>query len=271
MSKPLVLKAVILDWAGTVVDHGSLAPMQVFVEVFKRFGVDLSIDEARIPMGLPKWDHIQALGRLPRVAQAWRQAHGKDFDEAAIDAIYEVFVPMNASVVADFAELIPGAAETVRILREQGLKIGSTTGYVHAIMDKLAPLAARQGYSPDCLVCAGDVPAGRPTPLMMYRCFIDLNVWPAAACVKVDDTAPGIAEGLYAGAWTVGVATTGNGFGLSMDETARLTRDEFANRRAQATRELVGEGAHYVIDGIKDLPPVIDEINARLLRGDRPD
>ena len=31
------LKAVVFDWAGTMVDHGSLAPMGVFVEVFSEF------------------------------------------------------------------------------------------------------------------------------------------------------------------------------------------------------------------------------------------
>ncbi|NJN48344.1 MAG: phosphonoacetaldehyde hydrolase [Candidatus Competibacteraceae bacterium] len=270
MTESLAVRAVIFDWAGTVVDYGSRAPMQAFVEVFKQFKIDITIEEARIPMGLPKWDHIQALGRLPRIAEAWRRAHGREFSNADIDAIYEVFVPMNAEVIPDYAELIPGALDTVRELRNRGLKIGSTTGYVHEIMDVLVPLAAKQGFAPDCMVCAGDLAAGRPTPLMMYRCFIDLNAWPAAACVKVDDTEPGIAEGLAAGTWTVGVATTGNGFGLSPQESAALSPEEFAQRRAKSAQELEAAGAHFVIDGVSDLLPVIEEINNRLSRGERP-
>ena len=66
------------------------------------------------------------------------------------------------------------------------------------------PVAAAQGYAPDCLVCTGDTPDGRPTPFMLYRAFLDLAVWPAWACVKVDDTEVGIAEGLNGGCWTVG-------------------------------------------------------------------
>lgn len=58
------LKAVVLDWAGTVIDFGSFAPMGVFVDVFRRFGVDVTIAEARVPMGLPKWDHIDAMLRI---------------------------------------------------------------------------------------------------------------------------------------------------------------------------------------------------------------
>ena len=91
------------------------------------------------------------------------------------------------------------------------------------------PVAAAQGYAPDCIVCTGDTPDGRPTPFMLYRAFLDLAVWPAWACVKVDDTEVGIAEGLNGGCWTVGVAVTGNVFGLSLADTQALAPDAFAH------------------------------------------
>ena len=81
-----VVKAVVLDWAGTVVDFGSRAPMGAFVEVFARFGVAISIAQARGPMGLPKRAHIAALLAEPDIAEAWRAAHGALPDEQAIDA-----------------------------------------------------------------------------------------------------------------------------------------------------------------------------------------
>ena len=264
------LQAVVFDWAGTIVDHGSLAPMGVFVEAFRRFGVDIEVAEARAPMGRAKWDHIKAVGAQPRIAAAWRAAHGRDFSDDDVDRIYEVFVPLNVAVVTDHADLIPGAAETVRRLRGRGLKIGSTTGYTREIMAPLLPLAAAQGFPPDSLVCAGDLPQGRPTPAMMYRTFLDLQVWPAATCVKVDDTPAGIGEGLAAGCWTIGVAVTGNAFGLSLADTRALAPADFAARRAAAVSELARAGAHYVIDGVADLLPVIDAIEGRLRRGERP-
>ena len=70
------IKAVILDWAGTVVDHGSRAPMGAFVRAFAQFGVAISIEDARGPMGMAKWDHIRAVGQAPSVAAAWRTRHG---------------------------------------------------------------------------------------------------------------------------------------------------------------------------------------------------
>jgi phosphonoacetaldehyde hydrolase len=216
------LQAAVFDWAGTVIDHGSLAPMGVFVKVFAQFGVEITIAEARGPMGMAKRDHIKTLMAMPRVAAAWAAAHGAAPDEAAIDRVYEVFVPMNESVVADYATMIDGAVPAVERLRARGMKIGSTTGYTRSIMARVLPLAAAQGYAPDNLVCAGDLSAGRPSALMMYRTFCDLGVWPARAVVKVDDTGVGIAEGLNAGCWTVGIALTGNAFGLtSLPHAAR--------------------------------------------------
>jgi phosphonoacetaldehyde hydrolase len=264
------VKAVVFDWAGTTVDHGSRAPMGAFVEVFSQFGVAITVEEARRPMGLPKRDHIKALLSEPDIAARWAKAHGAPPGERDIDRIYEVFVPLNARVVADYGSLIPGVAETVAELRRRGLKIGSTTGYTRDIMGPLLPVAAAQGFAPDNLVCAGDLALGRPTPHMMYKCFLDLGVWPASAVVKVDDTEPGIAEGLAAGCWTVGVTMSGNAVGLSREELEAIGERERTALRRRATATLERAGAHYTIDSVADVMPVIDRIEGRLARAERP-
>jgi phosphonoacetaldehyde hydrolase len=264
------VKAVIFDWAGTVVDHGSLAPMGAFVETFAEFGVEISIDEARGPMGMAKRPHIVALCQSPRIAAAWKARHGKAPSDSDIDALYEVFVPKNIAVAAAFADVIPGVAEVVGALRARGVKIGSSTGYTREIMARITPRAAEQGFSPDSLVCTGDTPEGRPSPLMFYKGLLDLGVWPAWNAIKVDDTTVGVAEGVNAGAWSVGVAVSGNAFGLSLADTKVLDPREFAPRRQRAYDALYSAGAHYVIDTIAELPPVIARIEGRLARGERP-
>lgn len=264
------LSAVVFDWAGTILDFGSCAPMGAFVRLFERFGITVTIAQARGPMGMAKWDHIKALGSLPEVAAQWQARHGKPFSDADVDHLYEVFTPMNAAVVPDFADFIPGALEAVAALRARGLKIGSTTGYNRPIMEVVSRIASTGGYTPDNLVCAGDLAAGRPSPLMMYRCFADLGVWPAHTVVKVDDTGVGIAEGLNAGTWTVGVAISGNAVGLSLAEWQALDAAAQQDLRASATAQLKTDGAHYVIDSVAQLLPVLDEIEARIARGERP-
>src|SRR4029450_13760858 len=116
------LKAAIFDWAGTVIDHGSLAPMGAFVKAFAEFGVDISIEEARGPMGMAKRPHIATLMALPRVAQAWKASRGRLPDERDIDAVFDISLPMNIAAAKEHSRLIAGTAETVARLKEGGLK-----------------------------------------------------------------------------------------------------------------------------------------------------
>jgi phosphonoacetaldehyde hydrolase len=264
------VKAVTFDWAGTVVDHGSLAPMGAFVETFAEFGVAITVDEARGPMGMAKRPHIAAVFALPRVAEAWAAKHDRPATDGDIDAVYAAFVPRNKAVAGRYATLIEGAAEVCKTLKADGVKIGSTTGYTREIMAEILPVAAGQGFEPDSLVCTGDTPDGRPTPFMLYQTLLNLKVWPAWRAVKVDDTEVGIAEGLNGGAWAVGVSVSGNVFGLSQADTQALSPQDFARRRRIAVDRLASAGAHYVIDSVADLLPIVAAIEGRLARGERP-
>jgi len=255
-------KAVVFDWAGTVIDFGSFAPMGAFVETFAKFDVEVTIADARKPMGLPKRAHIAAMLAEPHIAGRWKSAHGSLPGEAEIDRVYEVFVPRNVEVVTDYCTLVPGVADVVAYLKQRNIKIGSTTGYTRSIMERVLPLAKAQGFSPENLVCADDLPFGRPTPIGMYKCFLDLMVWPASAVIKVDDTEPGIAEGVAAGCVTVGVALSGNEAGLTVEEFGSLDDIRKTEIRARAGQKLRAAGAHHVIDTVADLPALIDRLSA---------
>ena len=253
-------KAVVFDWAGTMVDFGSFAPMGVFQRAFAKFGIEASIAEARGPMGSAKWDHIRAMMDMPAIAAQWEKKHGAAPTDADVDRVYEVFVPMNVEVAADYADLVPGAADVVKYLRGRGMKIGSTTGYTRAIMERVLPVAAAQGYEPDNLVCSDDLPEGRPGPIGMYKCFVDLVVHPPSAVIKVDDTEPGIGEGVAAGCPTVGLALSGNHAGLTPEELAATPAAEVEEIRARATASLKAAGADHVIDTVADLPALIERL-----------
>jgi phosphonoacetaldehyde hydrolase len=264
------IKAIIFDWAGTTVDHGSIAPVMAFIETFRLHGVDISIEEARAPMGMHKCDHIRAITKMPMVAALWKTAHDRLPDEADVAAMYEEFIPLQIKVLADYADPIPGAVETITDLRKRGVKIGSTTGYNRQMMEVLAPEAARRGFQPDSIVCVSDVPAGRPEPWMALRSAMELRAYPPELVVKVGDTVPDIEEGLNAGMWTVAVGLTGNELGLTAEELAALSQDELETRRERAHLRLADAGAHYVIDGIWSLPLVLEDIDERLANGEQP-
>ncbi len=264
------IKAVILDWAGTVLDHGSRAPMGAFVEAFARFGVTISIADARGPMGMAKRDHIRLVGTAPAVAAAWRAKHGRDFDEAAIDAIFDVFEPLNVAAVETHSALIPGVRDALGWCTARGIRIGSTTGYTRPIMERLAPLAAAQGFAPEVMVCAGDLAAGRPAPLQMWHAMAAMGIWPASRVIKLDDTPPGIGEARAAGCWAVGVALTGNIAGLDSGQLAALGPPAREALRRAATDTLLRAGAHMVVDSAAELPAVVACIEARLAAGEGP-
>ncbi|PSW18247.1 phosphonoacetaldehyde hydrolase [Photobacterium sanctipauli] len=266
------VQAIIFDWAGTIVDFGSFAPTTIFVEAFRReYDFDISLEEARVPMGLGKWDHIKAVGELPEVAERWQAKFGKPMAKEDIDKIYQTFMPLQIAKVGDHADLIPGAKIVVDGLREQGVKIGSCTGYPRVVLDALIPAAKTNGYSPDCAVATDDLPAGgRPAPYMALKNMIDLQVDDVKTCVKVDDSVPGITEGLNANMWTVALLLSGNEAGLTQAEFEQADEATLSAARVKAQDAFAHSGAHYQIDTIADLPNVIEDINRRLAAGERP-
>jgi len=264
------IQAVLLDWAGTTMDFGCMAPAVVFVEVFKRQGVPISMDEARAPMGAHKRVHIGKITEIDAVRRRWTEKHGRPPGEADVDAMFADFVPLQVQCLSDYSELIPGTLDTIAKLRQRGYKIGSTTGYTTEMMKVNLADAARQGYTPDSTVCASDVPAGRPYPYMCLQNVINLGVSPVEACVKIDDTRPGIEEGLNAGMWTIGLAISGNEIGMPLGEWEKVPQPEQMRLRDAAYTRMYQAGAHYVVDAIGDIMPCLDDIEARLSRGERP-
>jgi phosphonoacetaldehyde hydrolase len=251
---------VIFDWAGTMVDFGCRAPVAALIEAFARRGVRLGEPEVRADMGKAKVDHVRALLARPDVRTAWIEANGAAPGEADVTALMEVLGPLMRKAAAQAAELIPGAAQTVSALRAAGLKVASSTGYTRDMMGPVLRRAAEQGYAPDHLVCAGETPEGRPSPLMIYKACAELGVWPLARVVKVDDAEAGIGEGRAAGCFTVGVSASGNGVGISQAGLAALEPADRAARLATATASLKAAGADLVIETVADLVPALEKI-----------
>lgn len=258
------VKAVIFDWAGTTVDFGSLAPVLTLQHAFASFGVDISDAEARRDMGLAKRVHISSILSLPRIQQAWESIRGVSPSDADVGEIYQRFIPMQFACLAEYSKVIPGVPETTEKLRRRGLRIGSTTGYTRNMLDVLVESAANEGYAPDCSLSPEDVGCGRPFPFMMYEAAVRLQVYPLDGLVKVGDTVADIQEGLNAGAWSVGVAQTGNMIGLSQQDFEALPIGERESRSAEARSALKAAGAHYAIDTLAELDDVLDDIEELL-------
>jgi phosphonoacetaldehyde hydrolase len=261
------VKLAVFDWAGTTVDHGCMAPAAVFVEGYRRKGVEITMAQARAPMGMEKRAHIEAIAAMPPVAARWQETHGRPIQPADLDALYEDFVPSLLAALERHSGVIPGTVEACRQLRDQGVRIGASTGYFEEAMAVVQRAAAAQGYTPDFSVAATQVPMGRPAPWMIYRVMEALRIYPPQAVVAIGDTRVDVEAGLNAGVWTIAVAMTGNEVGLTADELAALPETERQARRAHAYATLTEAGAHFVVDGIWDVPAVAEEINRQLRQG----
>jgi phosphonoacetaldehyde hydrolase len=264
------IQALILDWAGTTVDFGSLAPVAGLQRVFAANGVPVTAAEVRAHMGVLKKDQIRNICAGDRVSQAWVAQLGQPPSESDVECLFQEFLPRQAEILAEFSAPIPGVVETVGAWKAAGLRIGSTTGYTRDLLDAVAAEAAAHGYAPDASVTPDEVGGGRPKPFMCYRNAILLGVFPLAHCVKIGDTPADISEGLNAGMWTIALTATGNEIGLSRAEWEALPEDERRVREQAAARALTAVGAHFTAPSLADCPAILDEIERRIAAGERP-
>jgi len=264
------VQAVVLDWAGTAVDYGSVGPVAVFVEVFAKQGVDVTWAEARKPMGLMKRDHIISMCEAPSVLKKWRAAKGDTPTEADIDTMYHETEVLMVACIAKHSDPIPGLLDAIAELRSMDVKIGSCTGYTKPMMDVLVPEAARKGYEPDSIISSTEVPRGRPYPYMCFQTAINLEVYPMEAMVKIGDSISDVQEGLNAGMWTIGLTKSGNEMGLTLEELANTPNDEIAARLKDNASRFMTAGAHYTCESIAEVPAIIRVISERLGKGETP-
>ncbi len=264
------IKMVVLDWAGTTMDFGCMAPAVVFCKVFEEEGVPISMEEARIPMGAHKKVHIGLITEIPGVRARWTEVKGTEPTEEDVVRMFERFVPLQEACLSEYSTLIPGTLEVIKECRERGYKIGSTSGYLPGMLAINQADAKAQGYDPDATFGAADVPRGRPFGHMVLRNILALDISCVQSVVKVDDTLTGIEEGLNAGGWAIGLAIAGNEVGVQYDEWMSFSEELKQKHRDRIYPTMYQRGAHYVIDSIADLMPCLDDIEARLRRGEKP-
>lgn len=263
------IKAVIFDWAGTIIDYGCIAPTKVFIDVFREYDIIVSKEEARLPMGLAKKDHVRELFRIDNIRKQWMSEYGRIPSETDVEEIYAKLEPALAYIVADYSKPIPGAIELICSLQDQGVKVGTTTGYVEEMMNNIIPITSLAGLLPEAIVSSSEVSAGRPAPWMIYLNSEILNVYPLSQMVKIGDTVADIQEGINAGMWTIGLTKSGNELGLTPEEIEKCDPAWLAERIEQAGRKLLNAGADYVAEGVWECAPILEKIDRQMKAGIR--
>jgi phosphonoacetaldehyde hydrolase len=265
------IEGVIFDWAGTTVDFGCFAPVEVFLRIFRESGVEVTMAEARAPMGMLKRDHIRAMLEMPRIRNLWTEKKGRPYGETDIEDLYALFEPMLLASLDRFTEPLPGVVETVKELKKTGLKIGSTTGYTDSMMRILTVGAKEKGYEPDFWITPDSTGScGRPYPYMIFRNMEALRLTAPWTVVKVGDTVADIREGIQAGEWSIGAVVGSSQLGLSQAEFLGLSAEEKASAIQAAENAFLDEDADFTIKTMSDLPVMIERINSLVQAGVKP-
>ena len=254
------IECVIMDWAGTAVDYGCFAPVAAFVESFKAIGAPVSAAETRAHMGLTKIEEVRALFAIDLVGADFRAKYGREWGEEDVQACYKMFQDELFRTLEDYSRPIPGVVDTISMLRSQGIKVGSTTGYTRQMMDVVIPAAAKHGYVIDNCVTSDNLPGGRPKPYMIYQNMCELDIASPRSVVKVGDTISDIKEGVNAGAWSVGVILGSNELALTEEEVAVMPAEELKTRMLDVRYRMYAAGADYVIDDMTELPMLIESM-----------
>ncbi len=262
MSKSI--KAVIFDWAGTMIDFGCMAPVKAFIGAFEEKNIHITLEEAREPMGLAKRDHVKAILSGERVKNEWIKLHGSLPTESDIDEIYHIVTPKMMLEIENNSEPIEGIIEIIEKLKSHGIKIGSTTGYIDIMMEKIIPAAAAKGLIVDSAINSSDCKEGRPSPFMIFRNMENLGIYDVCEVLKVGDTVADVGEGVNAGAWTAAVVCSGNEIGLPQSKFNDLSEDAKNQMVNTASEKLKIAGANYIINNMDELFSVIEDINNKL-------
>lgn len=256
------INTVILDWAGTTVDFGCFAPVRAFLEAFRKFGIEPTIDEIRKPMGMLKREHIKCMMQMPRISSEWQRVHGKEWTEEDVDQVYEVSENSIIEILNDYADVKPYVKEVISELRSSGYKIGSTTGYTDEMMHIVSNKAKENGYEPDCWFSPTSVGNyGRPYPYMIFKNMQKLNVKSVEEIIKVGDTVSDIIEAKNAGIVSVGIVEGSSIMALSENEFMELSEEEKELKRNEVKKIFMESGADYTIDNMKELPALLGQLN----------
>lgn len=247
------IKAVIFDWAGTTVDYGCFAPVRAMDEVFREFGIVPTMEEIREPMGMLKIDHIRAMLKMPRISGLWQEKYGTEPTEKDVKQMFFIFEDKLMQVLHLYTDVKPGVVKAVSMLREQGIKIGSTTGYTDQMMEIVAASAKQKGYFPDiCVSPDGVGQKGRPYPYMIFRNMEMLQIEKVQTVLKIGDTVSDIKEGKNAGVITAGVIIGSSEMGLSEMEFNALGEEERRQCMAKVRERFLQNGADVVFDRLDE-------------------
>nr|QBK87520.1 MAG: haloacid dehalogenase-like hydrolase [Marseillevirus LCMAC201] len=272
------VRSVITDISGTIGDPLVKAPAVVFVDVFKKFGVPISMEEARKPMGNEKSLHIRRITEDPAVRERWTKRYGREPTRDDVTEMFNHFVPMQLDALNTYGVPIRGAVYACQQLKAMDIYLGLTTGFNREMVDRFLLRNPELAQLLDVTVAADETVRPRPTQHMINRNVeliqaLDLekpDLSNLDLVVKIDDTEMGILEAVNAGCWSIGLSRYSNLMGNFTNDVDQFEKDDpqkYNHCLIQIANQLYHVGADYVVDDITKVPKIIENINRKLAIG----
>ncbi|ROS74371.1 HAD family phosphatase [Cellulomonas sp. PhB143] len=184
---PRTPAAVLWDMDGTLVDSEPYW-MEAEAELVARHG--------------GTWTHEDALGLVGNPLEVSAAVLLEAGVRLEVPQILTFLVTTVARRISEHVPWRPGALELLVAVREAGIPCALVTMSYRELAVPLVAAAPAGAF--DQLVCGDDVRRGKPDPEPYLRAAQLLGV-DARDCVAVEDSPPGIASALAAGATTLGV------------------------------------------------------------------
>lgn len=199
----------VFDIAGTTVEeHGAVyTALRAAVEsAGAHAGLVLSDTDVERWMGADKRAAIRAL-----LAPAFSGADEPGPDTAVVERVFTDFRDrLDTAYRTRPPAPMPGVVEAFGTLRAHGIKIALTTGFDRSVVGPLLASLGWEGGLLDAVVCADDVPSGRPAPYMIFRAMELTGVTAVSRVLVAGDTVRDLQAGTNAGAAAVIGVLTGH-------------------------------------------------------------
>ncbi|MEJ1317836.1 hypothetical protein QY886_00730 [Latilactobacillus sakei] len=151
------IQCVIFDWAGTIIDFGSLDPVLAFQSAFNAAGIQIDTDRIRQDMGIEKHEHIAKLAKMPEVQRAWFAKYKRGITDADQLQLFNYFEQFLLNRLSTETTLTPAVLQVQTYLKAHHIHIATTTGYTKAMLAIAAKQAGLLGYHPELMVSKEDV------------------------------------------------------------------------------------------------------------------
>jgi phosphonatase-like hydrolase len=196
-----MVSLVVLDMAGTTVRDDGVV-LECFVAAADAVGLEASRAELNARMGQSKlevFDELSARQLGAGEAASRLAQNGFDAFRRILERVY----------VGGGVAPMPGAEGIIGWLRERGTRVALNTGFYRAVTEQLVNALGWRSMV-DAVVCADDVPRGRPAPFLIHHAMQRCDVASVHEVVAVGDTPSDVAAGHNAGARGVVAVTSGS-------------------------------------------------------------